>query len=159
MPSLKNFSSKYWNNAATEEGTDAQLPLYSSLSSSIQFGTEITVKNNNYSYLNIKASDTPQWRWSLLQCRAWIFAVYATYFDCSKEEACNAALKFIGMGTRLYGLQQSDWKLLLGDEHGYSVYALIASMRSEPGAVPRAFLAEFLASEEGKSTNHSMCTS
>lgn len=98
--------------------------------------SETRPMGEDYSHLNIQASDTPQWLWSNAQCRAWLYAVCITYLDYTEEAAHAEAARFKGMGVYLYSRNRHGWTTKMGQENGTSVYNLLISQASKPGAVP-----------------------
>jgi hypothetical protein len=86
----------------------------------------------------IKASDVPQWRWSNLQCRQWLIAVFTTYLNYSEADALAAAKRFDGFGANMYGTTFDGWQKIFGSSAGAGIFNLIFAARREEGAVPKS---------------------
>lgn len=71
-----------------------------------------------YSQLGIKATDTPQWLWSNVECRAWLTAVGVTLLNMSIDEAEGYADSFEGSGTYIYNWNCQAWHRLYGIANG-----------------------------------------
>lgn len=80
------------------------------------------------------ASDIPQWRWSNIECRAWLIAVCTTYLSWSMDDALAAAQKFNGFGPDIYLMRIANWEELLGVGNARGVYTLLLQVRDS--AVP-----------------------
>lgn len=86
---------------------------------------------------NITASNTPQWHWSKLQCKAWLFAVLTTYMDYDATTAEAIVSKLEGYGPNIYSRTKESWTELLGYENGNGLYLMLLSIRHQKGAIPR----------------------
>ncbi|CZR53344.1 uncharacterized protein PAC_03222 [Phialocephala subalpina] len=84
----------------------------------------------------ITHTDVPQWRWSTNQCRKWLESVYTEIFNLPGEEALFLAIKFEGSGPMIYITSREEWVELLGYQRGRSLYALLVTVKNEPGAMP-----------------------
>jgi hypothetical protein len=86
---------------------------------------------------DIKASDTPQWRWTTLQCKAWLFAVLTTYMDYDAAGAEAIASRLEGYGPNIYSRTTESWAALLGRENGNGLYLMLLAIKRDKGAIPR----------------------
>jgi hypothetical protein len=84
---------------------------------------------------SIKASDTPQWRWTALQCKAWLFAVLTTYMNYDSAGAEAEVSKLGGYGPNIYFRTSEAWIELLGRENGSGLYLMLFQVRHR--AVPK----------------------
>ncbi|KUJ18015.1 uncharacterized protein LY89DRAFT_668212 [Mollisia scopiformis] len=51
---------------------------------------------------SIKATDSPQWRWTEAQCQEWFAAVFVRFLEKSPEEAARLSRSIKGWGPSIY---------------------------------------------------------
>lgn len=85
------------------------------------------------------ASETPQFRWTNTQCRAWIQAVAIWYLGYDEKLARTAANLFNGFGPTLFAYDVPNWEGLFNEnnDEANSVHSLVFSLRNEEGALPK----------------------
>ncbi len=86
--------------------------------------------------VNIEASDTPQWRWSSLQCKVWLYVTLRNYMNYDAADAEAVAMRLDGFGPNMYTRSLKSWQELLGYENGSGLYVLLVGVRHLDGAVP-----------------------
>jgi hypothetical protein len=85
----------------------------------------------------IKATDTPQWLWTNLQCREWIFAVCLDNLGLCVEECQEIADMFEGYGPSIYSNNVFFWEELFGSRaRANAVFSQIFAVRNKKGALP-----------------------
>ncbi|KAH7399818.1 hypothetical protein BKA64DRAFT_777902 [Cadophora sp. MPI-SDFR-AT-0126] len=84
----------------------------------------------------ITTSNTPQWTWTNVHCKAWIYEICIIQLGYSSENAETICNKFLGIGPTLYAMDRVDWEALLGRYNGMGVYSTLLSLRNQAGAVP-----------------------
>ena len=87
----------------------------------------------------IRASDTPQWAWSNVQCREWLAAVLVEYCNRDLTVARQLADNMFadgGFGPRLYTTKLVTWEGYVGKRDAEGIHGLLLSLRKEKGAVP-----------------------
>jgi hypothetical protein len=85
--------------------------------------------------VHIKASSTPQWRWTNAQCQDWITLVLTEYSGKEPETARGLADEFLGFGPNLYLMSWKEWHAWLGAD-GQAIFAILMEVHGEKGAVP-----------------------
>jgi hypothetical protein len=85
--------------------------------------------------VHIRASSTPQWRWTNAQCQDWITLVLTEYSGKDPETARSLADEFMGFGPNLYMLGWKEWHAWLGVD-GQAIFAILMEVHGEKGAVP-----------------------
>jgi hypothetical protein len=91
-----------------------------------------------HSLPQIPATSTPQWEWTIIECRAWLSSVLAHYLDYSPEAIDAVIRRFKGHGPTIFSRTSAHWKeLLVDDEMGaLGIYDMILARRRGRGAVP-----------------------
>lgn len=87
--------------------------------------------------INIKPTDTPQWKWTAKQCKAWLFLVLTTSLDYDPATAEAIASRLDGYGPNMYNRNMDDWIKILGPENGGGLYLTLLTIRHEKGAIPK----------------------
>jgi hypothetical protein len=87
----------------------------------------------------IKASDTPQWRWNKKQCQQWITEVLVEYCCKDRRKAEKLANLFEGFGPILYMKSYQGWTNYLGVD-GQAIYGLLVEVCKNDGAVPKGIV-------------------
>ena len=72
--------------------------------------------------VHVKASSTPQWRWTNAQCQ-------------EPKTARGLADEFLGFGPNLYMMSWKEWHAWLGAD-GRAIFAILVEVHGEKGAVP-----------------------
>lgn len=90
-----------------------------------------------YGQYKIKATDTPRWKWTQPQCRAWLVATLTTSLGNSEMEALRKAETFVGSGPYMWNLHCFQWEGRLGEAEGSTVYNVLLASRRKRGAVPK----------------------
>ena len=85
--------------------------------------------------VHVKASSTPQWRWTNAQCREWITLVLTEYSGKEPKTARGLADEFLGFGPNLYMMSWKEWHAWLGAD-GQAIFAILMEVHGEKGAVP-----------------------
>ena len=85
--------------------------------------------------VHVKASSTPQWRWTNAQCREWITLVLTEYSGKEPKTARGLADEFLGFGPNLYLMSWKEWHAWLGAD-GRAIFAILVEVHGEKGAVP-----------------------
>jgi hypothetical protein len=87
--------------------------------------------------ITIKPTDTPQWKWTAKQCKAWFFLVLTIFMDYDPATAEAIASTLDGYGPNIYRRNMDDWIKILGKENGGGVYMTLLTVRHKRGAIPR----------------------
>jgi hypothetical protein len=83
------------------------------------------------------ATSTPQWAWTVHECRAYLRAVYGHFLGMPSAEASTLADGFAGFGPTLYLRTLREWRELLGLDQGEAIWVLIGTKKYGEGGVPR----------------------
>lgn len=98
-----------------------------------------TAKSTPARIVPIEATDTPQWKWTELQCQEWYAAVFVESLEYSPQKAMELARTIEGWGPSIFMRTKEDWIKLLANGKGIAIYALIVSKSHKRGAVPFNF--------------------
>lgn len=101
-----------------------------------QVQSELPFHLQNLSPATIKVSDTPQWRWTSVQCQAWFYLVLITYMNSTLSKAEQLASQLEAFGPSLYRRSVQSWITMLGHENGEALYWMLWAVSREKGAIP-----------------------